>query len=596
MVAWESPIVSQSNVQEENRESSAKEEEDDASLFYTDLMPMLVDVQDTVGVDAFIRVSPFTTIVSDVVNAHVQFDFLTVSTSGRMPFPMYRKYLSAIEKNIKELRKRQEYARVHNLPTSGEELVLEMDGISQTVIKHVGAKSASGRLTLTDHALYFEESTMMSYREAIKLNLSSDLAHEVFPELCGPWGSRIFDKAIAYKNSSLEDPIMFEFLDLVGSTRREYWLALIQEVKDCHMFIRKYRLDESCQAEAISRAILGIIRLQAIRDSIQILPSKPGGLLTFSSAEDFLRWGDLVSEALARTIKDASIHRTEEEEESFSEKMSGYIKVPSSSVKMLHSLALWREYKHSEVIYRVRPGELTSLEKIVKEAAASSKQTQKVKALEEEAKLDGVGINIAVMNELLRPVLAFAIWIRDVMSWNRPLETFHVAMFLLYVIYRDWLCYLIPFFIAATGVYILWLKLTNKAAKYKEIVVQMPAGGVSFDQVVTAQRVLSQFQSVLQAANVILLKIWALALSVKPEVTNLLPFLFFLIAIVMALIPFKLYAFVIHGAIFISTLRTRVPESKLQRRLRELWYSIPPLPVRIVESREEKTTREALQG
>jgi hypothetical protein len=58
-------------------------------------------------------------------------------------------------------------------------------------------------LTLTNYALYFKPSSVISYKEPVKLNLSSDAGHKVAPDLSGPWGTRIFDKAIAYKTSSM---------------------------------------------------------------------------------------------------------------------------------------------------------------------------------------------------------------------------------------------------------------------------------------------------------------------------------------------------------------------------------------------------------
>ncbi|MCO5566711.1 hypothetical protein L7F22_020390 [Adiantum nelumboides] len=573
MVAWEKPTASQPSSQDVNFEPRPKEEEDDdALLFYTDLLPMLVDVQDTFGIDAFVRIAPRITIVADTVTAYSQFETLTAPTSGRIPFPVYDKYLGALEKHVKELSAKQEYVHVHNLPVAEEELVLEVDGMSQTVIQHVGSKAFSGRLTLTDHALYFEPSSIMSYRDAVKFSLAADLEHEVTEDLSGPWGSRIFDKAITYKNSSLDTPIVFEFPDLIGSTRRDYWLSLIQEIVDCHMFIRKYHLEESSQPEAIARAVLGIIRLQAIRDCIQVLPTKPGALLVYSSAENFLSWGDLVLEALANAIKDAIMHAEEEAKSAF-DKSDGSIAVPNSAVRLLQCLLVWQDSKSSVVVYKVKPGKLTPLERAVIEARNTSKQTQNVKALEKDVKLDGIGTNIAVMNELLKPVIAIALWLRDVLSWNRPLETFHFAVILAYIIY----------------------KVTNKAAKYQEIVVQSPSG-VSLDQVVTAQRAISQLQGILQATTVVLLKTWALVLSVNPEATNLLVCVVFSLVLGLALISFRVLALAIHVAIFTSTLKNRTSGSKLHRRLRELWHSIPPLPVCLVESNEEKNIREALQG
>lgn len=62
---------------------------------------------------------------------------------------------------------------------------------------------AAGRVTLTDQALYFEPSGVVSYDAAKKYDLSADLRHQVRPDLVGPWGAKIFDKAIMYKNSSM---------------------------------------------------------------------------------------------------------------------------------------------------------------------------------------------------------------------------------------------------------------------------------------------------------------------------------------------------------------------------------------------------------
>lgn len=59
----------------------------------------------------------------------------------------------------------------------------------------------AGRLTLTDHAFYFEATGVVSYDKPKKFDLSADLKHVVKPDLTGPWGARLFDKAVMYKSS-----------------------------------------------------------------------------------------------------------------------------------------------------------------------------------------------------------------------------------------------------------------------------------------------------------------------------------------------------------------------------------------------------------
>lgn len=67
----------------------------------------------------------------------------------------------------------------------------------------IGFSLNAGRLTLTDHALYFEALKVMTYDKAKVYDLADDLKQVIRPELTGPWGSRLFDKAVMYKSASL---------------------------------------------------------------------------------------------------------------------------------------------------------------------------------------------------------------------------------------------------------------------------------------------------------------------------------------------------------------------------------------------------------
>lgn len=62
----------------------------------------------------------------------------------------------------------------------------------------------TGRLTLTNLALYFEASKSISYENALKIDLSSaEVDHQVNLTSTGPFGAPLFDKAITYESSSL---------------------------------------------------------------------------------------------------------------------------------------------------------------------------------------------------------------------------------------------------------------------------------------------------------------------------------------------------------------------------------------------------------
>lgn len=61
----------------------------------------------------------------------------------------------------------------------------------------------AGRLILTDHALYFEALHVVKYDKPKKYDLSEDLKQVVKPDMTGPLGTRLFDKAVFYNSASL---------------------------------------------------------------------------------------------------------------------------------------------------------------------------------------------------------------------------------------------------------------------------------------------------------------------------------------------------------------------------------------------------------
>lgn len=60
-----------------------------------------------------------------------------------------------------------------------------------------------GRLTLTNYALYFEASGVITYEDALKIDLSRNIDHSVKSAATGPWGAPLFDKAIVYESPEL---------------------------------------------------------------------------------------------------------------------------------------------------------------------------------------------------------------------------------------------------------------------------------------------------------------------------------------------------------------------------------------------------------
>lgn len=61
----------------------------------------------------------------------------------------------------------------------------------------------AGRLILTNYALYFESLGVGTYEKAIQYDLAADMKQVIKPDLTGPLGARLFDKAVMYKSTSV---------------------------------------------------------------------------------------------------------------------------------------------------------------------------------------------------------------------------------------------------------------------------------------------------------------------------------------------------------------------------------------------------------
>ncbi|KAI7986272.1 hypothetical protein LOK49_LG14G00216 [Camellia lanceoleosa] len=194
---------------------------------------------------------------------------------------------------------------------ANEKKILEVDGTvtSQPVLEHVGISTWPGRLILTDYALYFEALRVVSYDKAKRYDLSEDLKQVVKPELTGPWGTRLFDKAVFYKSVSLSEPIVMEFPELKGHTRRDFWLAIIREILYVHRFVHKFQITGVEHDEALLKATLGILRVQALREISSASPLCYESLLMFNLC-DQRPGGDLVLEALANMSSSRELDRT----------------------------------------------------------------------------------------------------------------------------------------------------------------------------------------------------------------------------------------------------------------------------------------------
>lgn len=90
---------------------------------------------------------------------------------------------------------------------------------------------------------------------------------------------------------------------MTSSTRRDNWLALVEEIMLLHQFLLKFKVTSEEQAwELHARTILGITRLHAAREMLRISPPEPKSFLIFSLLDELPK-GDYILQELSDSLK-----------------------------------------------------------------------------------------------------------------------------------------------------------------------------------------------------------------------------------------------------------------------------------------------------
>ncbi|OEL16903.1 hypothetical protein BAE44_0022075 [Dichanthelium oligosanthes] len=388
-----------------------------------------VEVDSTVSLEAFTRIAPAIPTIADVVTCSNLFDVLSCSTGGRLPFSVYEKYLSELDRAVKKMKTQSESSLLSNLRSQRGERILEVDGTltTQPVLEHMGISTWPGRLILTDHALYFEALRVVNYDKPKAYELAEDVKQVVKPELTGPWGSRLFDKAVMYKSTALTEPVIIEFPELAGHSRRDYWLAIISEVLYAHRFVRKFDISGVDKEETILKAALGILRLQAIEGlGFEVPnPNRFESLLMFNLC-DKVPGGDVILETLASAVSSRTSDRTNQ---------------PGTSRGMhavLSNLGVVSPVNNGERLFvgEMVVGEISSLQKAVIDSMNNYKKVELAQATVDGVKVEGLDTNLAVMKELLSPVSELWRVLLLLTSWDEPLKSMAFCFLFSYIIIR----------------------------------------------------------------------------------------------------------------------------------------------------------------
>ncbi|KAI3437054.1 uncharacterized protein J3R85_005789 [Psidium guajava] len=590
MLAWKTPgpadeepvLESMAKEKEEKKKQvvTLAQEHDEIPLFYSDLMPLLVDHGPDVGEDAFVWLASLFPLVADMANAKFTFETLTAPTGNRLHFPAYDKYLKEIDKCIRHLQK-QEVPKGVDL--ADDELILHVEGTASTqrVVRHIGGKSWPGRLTLTNHALYFEASGVITYEDAIKIDLSKDTEHTVKPAATGPFGAPLFDKAIVYESPELSEGIVFEFPEITSSTRRDHWLALTKEVMLMHKFLSRHKVESPSQVwELHSRTILGIVRLHAAREMLRILPPLPRNFLIFALFDELPK-GDYVLEELAEGLKKGGSRQ----------------QCSASSILRTLNMSIWRlpdtkveEADKEFTVASVQDDNYFSLQTAINKVRQEEKEIEIAKATTEGIKEDGIGDSAAVLLELLKqPKDAILPKLQEILTWQRPKTTLPVIAAALVIIYEEWINKAIAAGLLWLVMKMLHVRKEKKEYRREEIVVCTESDKSTMESIVSAQRGLQTVHDLVQKVNITLLKLWSIFLWRSPKHAEMVMMVSCAMAIVIAVIPLK-YLFMgatLHCFISTSKLGRHLQDDRPKRRLKEWWDSIPAIPVRVVARAED---------
>ncbi|KAG6437429.1 hypothetical protein SASPL_102346 [Salvia splendens] len=588
MLAWEMPSSSD---EESHSGCVAKEREerkvpsvinqlqDDVSLFYTDLMPLLVDREPSAGEDAFVWLGKHVPLVVDVVNGRFTYETLTAATANRLHFPAYDIFLKEIQRCIKHLQKQ-------DTPTGVEladyEFILHVEGTasSDRVVRHIGGTSWPGRLTLTNYALYFEASGIVSYEDAVKLDLSKDLQQSVKPTATGPWGAPLFDKAIVYESSELKEGVVLEFPEMTSSTRRDHWLALVEEIMLLHQFLLKFKVNSEEQAwELHARTILGITRLHAAREMLRISPPEPKSFLIFSLLDELPK-GDYILQELSDSLKATTGGN------------------PCSASSILMNLNVARScipcLEPNQITSdsgMVQPENLSLLENAINQSREEAKEVDVAKASAEVLKEEGISESSMVLLGLLTPFRSLITRGQQVLQWERPLITATLVFTSLILIYKEWVG-------PAISALLLWMvskmiqvRRRGLPQKNNKIVIYAGSDQTTMESIVTAQQGLRTVHETMKQINITMLKIWSILTSEAPKHTNTVMVATSCCAVILAVIPLKyiLMAGVVYSAVMTSKIGRSVQNDQSNRRMREWWDSIPIIPVEFTDNEASAT-------
>ncbi|BAF16957.2 Os05g0264200, partial [Oryza sativa Japonica Group] len=187
------------------------------------------------------------------------------------------------------------------------------------------------------------------------------------------------------------EPVILEFPELAGHFRRDYWLAIISEILCVHRFVRKFDISGIDKEETILKAVLSILRLQAIEELAIPVSNRFESLLMFNLC-DKLPGGDVILETLAGSI---SLRRSAQ----VNQPGISSARHSMSPFTVLSNLGVVSPINKGERLFvgEIVVGEMSALQKVVTESMNNYKKVELAQATVDGVKVDGLDTNLAVM-------------------------------------------------------------------------------------------------------------------------------------------------------------------------------------------------------
>ncbi|KZV22729.1 hypothetical protein F511_05361 [Dorcoceras hygrometricum] len=575
-----------------------------------------------VGEEAFARIAPAVSGVADHPTVHNLFKALAGDDQG-ISFGTWLSYIKELLR-VHEGRKSYQFPEVSHV--SEERILCLASSRKHPVMKWENNLGWPGKLTLTDGALYFEAVNLFGVKDVVRLDLTRS-GSSIEKTRVGPLGSNLFDSAISVSTSPEHAPLVLEFVDIGGGTRRDVWYAFINEVIALHKFINEFGPEahdpsvydiygaQKGKDRAVTHAVNSIARLQALqymRRSIDE-PTKLVQFLFLWNAP----YGNVVLQTLAVNCwGGAMIKKLTEGDNEPDLRLRPIGEVPegishvydvdgsvylrkwmrSASWASNVSLAFWRNTSSRGVVLskNLVVADMTLVEKAAMICRDKFKLAEKTQATIDAAMIEGIPSNIDLFKELLFPLTCTARSFERLRRWDDPLVTASFLGLVSTLIFRNLMVYVLPvsLMILATSMLLLkGLKQQGRLGRFfGKVTIRDQPPSNTIQKLIAVKEAIHELEKSLQNVNVMLLKIRTIILAGDSRTTTEVALVLLLVSTVLLLVPFKYtLAFVIFDFFTRELEFRRDMVVAFNRFLKERWDTIPASPVAVLPFEEEES-------